>query len=173
MRNALLVLALLGGSASAARADVVDSDAPPLQCDELPCPAGSRPASLGHSSCPSVCSPSSTCTGDADCADYGAGARCEPTRFCIGIEYSGPGASEAVYDACESSGPCGSGATEEPEAPRCVEASRCVAPAGPATPARAESSRGGCAGCAASGRDPAGLGWLVALVALVAARRRR
>ncbi|MGE0784042.1 MAG: hypothetical protein AB7S26_00040 [Sandaracinaceae bacterium] len=155
MRAAWIVVGL-GLMANVASADVIDSDRPPLQCDPLECPAGASPTSLGHSSCPSECSPNMECQTDAECvSSYGAGAHCEPTRFCIGVVYAGHGMTNAVMDACEPTGPCGSPPAEpNDEAPSCVEASRCVAvPQPPGSSGQSDSpSRGGCAGCAVAPR---------------------
>lgn len=180
----MLLLLAAAAASSQARADAIDPDAPALECDPLPCPEGSTEAALGHSSCPSVCAPNTECRTTADCLDYyGEGARCEPTRFCVGVEYAGPGMSEAVYDACAPDGPCGASAppaAEGSERPRCVEVSRCVAPPAPAPAQAAPSGRGGgCAGCAVAAREAraSSLAGLVALVLLVVgrgrARRRR
>lgn len=170
----LLAVAALTIAPSLAMADAIDSDWQPPECpDELECPAGSSPASLGHSSCPSVCAPNAECQTDADCtSSYGERAHCEPTRFCIDVAYSGPGMSESVVDACDPSGPCGQAvdpSVAEGDRPRCSEVRRCVAPPAPPAP----PSRGGCAGCSVTQASEGTALLLSAIAIFLFARRRR
>ncbi|HEY8430722.1 MAG TPA: MYXO-CTERM sorting domain-containing protein [Sandaracinaceae bacterium] len=116
-----------------------------------------------------MCRPNPRCESDADCDD-GAGG-CVPTRFCIVQARVGRGMTETVADACDPSGPCGTGAPPEGDGPRCVEVSRCVYP-----PARREAApvrEGGCAGCLVAPRAAAELAPLALVLLALAQRRRR
>ncbi len=142
--------------ASFAQADVIDEDWEEPQCDPMACPPGSSGASMGHGSCPSVCTPTLACTTAADCTAYGSGATCIETKFCIQNQYVGRGMAPAVVDACEPSGPCGPSAEPDPnqEPAQCIEARHCHQP-NPPPPAAPAS--GGCAGCTvASNQSPTG-----------------
>ncbi|MBX3273786.1 MAG: hypothetical protein KF729_26210 [Sandaracinaceae bacterium] len=176
MKRAAWALIALGLTAAPASADVID-DRPREVCPPSDCPPGTSPVALSHSGCASACAPNLECASAADCAArYGEAARCEPTRFCVGTVYAGRGMSTDVLDACDPAGRCGRAPPDDDgDAPRCIEASRCIAPSPPASsssstegasaPTSEQPARGGCAGCAASPRaaSPLALGALLAL----------
>jgi hypothetical protein len=144
MRLAIIVAACLAIPGLAA-ADAIDSNhtGPDCSGSTLTCPAGSHPASLGHSSCPSVCAPSDVCTTPADCSEwYGPGAACVPTRFCIGIDFSGPGMSHAVRGDCDAAGTCAAYPVET-DGVTCEIVSRCV-DTRPPPPPPPPPDEGGC-----------------------------
>ncbi len=155
-------------------------DCPPNHC--MP---GTIPYGGSHGSCSIGCSPNSACEDDVVCGErYGAGATCEPTRFCMEEVDSGNSINTVVTGECPEDGVCEAQHGSDSEA-RCVEESRCIAPpyrrpqpgepgGGPlpgqeteqasSTGANPAPSSGGCAGCAASESSAAGAGFWLALV---------
>lgn len=171
MRLAILVAACLAIPGSAA-ADAIDSDDPGPDCSgrTLTCPVGSHPASLGHSSCPSVCAPSDVCTTPADCSEwYGPGAACVATRFCVGIDFAGPGMSRAVRGDCDAAGTCAAYPAET-DGVTCEIVSRCV-DTRPPPPPPPPPDEGGCS--IARGATASAAPSLLVLALALAVRHRR
>jgi hypothetical protein len=166
-------LAALALAPALAAADVIDPSDPGPDCSgvHLSCPRGSHPAALGHSSCPSVCRPNQVCTAPSDCGErYGPSPLREPTRFCVGMEFAGPGASQAVLGECDAASACAPDPARSDDI-TCQLVSRCVDTRPPAPPAPAPEEHHGCR----AGHGGASLVMLVgfAAVALALAARGR
>lgn len=174
------------GAASVAGADAI----PPggwrtPDCPPQSCPPGTIPYGGSHGGCSPGCAPNDSCESDAQCGErYGAGARCEETRFCLRDDYPGNSHVVVVEGECDAERACPEPQGEYEEAQRCDIRRRCVAPP-PAPPSSMsasgassaassnetnESEGAGCGGCSSTGVPSAGPAFFAAWLVV---RRRR
>lgn len=97
-------------------------------CPPQTCPPGTIPYGGSHGGCSPGCAPNGTCTDDAACVtQYGEGARCAETRFCLQDQYPGNSHVVVVRGVCGEGDTCEEPSSEYEEAPRCDVSRRCIA----------------------------------------------